>query len=72
MESVREPMDTEMVEVTPDVLSIQEKPKKKRKRHVFTEYEDELLMKVLDRRPGGKERKKSKGLRISFKSHTLL
>lgn len=49
-------MDTEMVEVTPDVLSIQEKPKKKRKRHVFTEYEDELLMKVLDRRPG--ERKK--------------
>ena len=51
MESVRESVDTEMVEVAPDV-SIQEKPKKKRNRHVFTEYEDELLMKVLDRKPG--------------------
>jgi len=28
MESVREPMDTEMVEVTPDVLSIQENPRR--------------------------------------------
>lgn len=51
MESVRESVDTEMIEVAPSV-SVQEKPKKKRKRHVFTEYEDELLMKVLERRPG--------------------
>ena len=55
MESVRESVDTAAVEVTPEV-STQEKPKKRRKRHVFTEYEDQLLMKVLDRKPG--ERKK--------------
>lgn len=55
MESVRESVDTAVVEVTPDV-STQEKPKKRRKRHVFTEYEDQLLMKVLERKPG--ERKK--------------
>lgn len=55
MESVREPVDTAAVEVAPEV-STQEKPKKRRKRHVFTEYEDQLLMKILDRKPG--ERKK--------------
>ena len=51
MESVREPVDTGVIEITPEV-STQEKPKKKRKRHVFTEYEDGLLLKVLERRPG--------------------
>jgi hypothetical protein len=51
MESVRESVDTEVIEIAPEV-STPEKPKKKRKRHVFTEYEDELLMKVLERRPG--------------------
>ncbi|HHX27212.1 MAG TPA: hypothetical protein GX721_11175 [Firmicutes bacterium] len=51
MESVRESLDTEVIEIVPEV-STQEKPKKKRKRHVFTEYEDGLLMKVLERRPG--------------------
>ena len=42
MESVRESLDTEVIEIVPEV-STQEKPKKKRKRHVFTEYEDCLL-----------------------------
>jgi exonuclease VII large subunit len=51
MESVREPVYTGVIEITPEV-STQEKPKKKRKRHVFTEYEDGLLLKVLERRPG--------------------
>jgi hypothetical protein len=51
MESVRESVDTGVIEVVAEV-STKEKPKKKRKRHVFTEYEDELLMKVLERRPG--------------------
>lgn len=51
MESVRESVDTKPVEVIPDV-STQEKPKKKRKRHLFTEHEDQLLMKVLERKPG--------------------
>ena len=55
MESVREPMDTQVAEIAPEV-STQEKPKKKRKRHVFTEYEDGLLRKVLEKKPG--ERKK--------------
>lgn len=32
------------------------KQRQRRRRHIFTEYEDKLLMKVLDRRPG--ERKK--------------
>jgi hypothetical protein len=56
MESVRESLDTEVIEIVPEV-STQEKPKKKRKRHVFTEYEDGLLMKVLERRPGERLRK---------------
>ncbi|MEW6104806.1 MAG: hypothetical protein AB1563_00340 [Bacillota bacterium] len=40
----------------PEVEGVTRATKQRRRRHIFTEYEDKLLMKVLDRRPG--ERKK--------------
>jgi DNA repair exonuclease SbcCD ATPase subunit len=58
MESVREPISaevcTETVEVSQDISTKEKttKKKKRRKRRVYTEYEDALLTKVLDKKPG--------------------
>ncbi|NLG80320.1 MAG: hypothetical protein GX492_10960 [Firmicutes bacterium] len=40
----------------PEVEGVARATKQRRRRHIFTEYEDKLLMKVLDRRPGERKR----------------